>query len=337
MTTTMRSVDLYEEVSWHGVVSLERVDGGIQPWRLPHEQRELFDGGELLTRARMPSGARVVLRTDSNRLGLDIVAEMGSAPIDVVVDEKVQRLDAGARSVDLPPGEHTVQIWLPQHGRTTVRSIFIDSGSACSPVAPHGPRWVAHGSSITQCRQADGPTATWPARCARSLNLDLLNLGFGGQCVLDPTVARLIRDTAADLITLCLGINVFGQATHNRRSLLPAVLGFLLTVRDGHPGTPIQVISPIATKIPPAEHNAADLTLSEIGEAVERAVAVLISRGDRHLELIRGPELLGPDETNLLVDSLHPGEDGYRLIADRVQPYLRRALAAVRNTPNGTT
>jgi len=327
--TGLRDVDLLTDVAWGGVVSCEQLPGGgVRPWRLPHGRRELFDAGDLLHRARMPAGVRVVVVTDSRRLVLGLRADPDCSPLDVVVDGSVHRIPVTTDqlTIPLPAGSTRVELWLPQFGEVEVLRVAVDAGAGCGPGEDAGPRWVAHGSSITQCRHAPGPVDTWPALVARRLGLDLLNLGFGGQCLLDPMVARLVRDSPAELVTLCLGINVFGQATHDARSLLPALLGFVSTVRDGHPGTPVVVISPLGTRPPTDERNAAGLTLDDVRRAVHQAVDLLVADGDTHLLAMAGTDLLGNHETEHLIDRVHPGASGYRLLADRIEPVLSRLL-----------
>lgn len=326
-----RGVDLVRDVDWRGAVSLEAGDdGSVQPWRVPHDRRALFDVGDLLLRARMPSGVRIVLGTDSRNLVVELVAEAGSSPVDIVVDGRVHRRPStcGLVLVELPGGDSEVEVWLPQFGQVRVTGLRLDKGSRCRPVPSAAPRWTAHGSSITQRRQAAGPVDTWPALVARGLGLDLLNLGFGGQCLLDPMVARLIRDTPAEVVTLCLGINVFGQATHDERSLLPALLGFVATVRDGHPGTPIIVMSPLATRVPADERNSVGMTLDDVRSHVAQAVQRLVAAGDDDLHMVDGYELLGPADTGHLVDRVHPGAAGDALVADRLAPLLLRQMGA---------
>ena len=102
-----------------------------------------------------------------------------------------------------------------------------------------------HGSSISHGSVATYPTETWPVVAARLAGLDLVNLGLGGSALLDPFVARTIRDTPADLISLKLGINLVNQDLLRRRALGPAVHGYLDTIRDGHPETPVRLVSPI--------------------------------------------------------------------------------------------
>ncbi|WP_156253674.1 hypothetical protein [Pseudactinotalea terrae] len=133
---------------------------------------------------------------------------------------------------------------------------------------------------------------------------------------------------AADLVTLCLGINVHGAATHSRRSLRPAVLGFLATVCDGHPDVPVQVISPLPTLRSADETNLHGLTLGEVRDAVEPSVQILRADGATQLELVPGPAIFDPTEPGVMHDRIHPSEVGYARIAERMTPYLSAAKEA---------
>ncbi len=106
-----------------------------------------------------------------------------------------------------------------------------------------------HGSSISHGSNALSPTGTWPALVAAQGDVELINLGFSGSALVQPFVARTIRDLPADLISIKLGINVVNSDSLRLRTFIPAVNGFLDTIRDGHPTTPILVISPILCPI----------------------------------------------------------------------------------------
>ena len=75
--------------------------------------------------------------------------------------------------------------------------------------------------------------------------VELTNLAFSGSAMLDPFTARTMRDHPADLISLKVGINLVNGDVMRMRAFRPAVDGFLDTIREGHPTTPIVVISPI--------------------------------------------------------------------------------------------
>ena len=60
-----------------------------------------------------------------------------------------------------------------------------------------------------------------------------------------PVRRAAIRDEQASFVSLKLGINVVNADALKPRNFAPVVHGFLDTVREGHPETPILVVSPI--------------------------------------------------------------------------------------------
>lgn len=138
---------------------------------------------------------------------------------------------------------------------------------------------------------------------------------------MDQSVARVIRDTPCDCITLKLGVNVQTTAALSLRTLRPAVIGFIQTVRDGHPDTPIVVVSPILCR--PSEAKAPVgapqfLSMPQFREQIRDAVGALQRRGDQRLFYRDGLELLGKAETRLLYDGVHPRAEGHRLMGRRL-------------------
>ena len=73
-----------------------------------------------------------------------------------------------------------------------------------------------------------------------------------------------MRDPPADLISVKIGINLVNTDLMRLRAFAPAVHGFLDTIRDGHPTTPLLVVSPILLPDPRAHPGPAlpDLTAS---------------------------------------------------------------------------
>ena len=69
---------------------------------------------------------------------------------------------------------------------------LLHEASVHVPAPPRGPRWTVHGSSITQCNEAESPLGTWPALVAAQNDYELKALGLSGQCHLDPPVAETI-------------------------------------------------------------------------------------------------------------------------------------------------
>ncbi|MDQ7992030.1 MAG: SGNH/GDSL hydrolase family protein [Propionicimonas sp.] len=238
----------------------------------------------------------------------------------------VVRFDLGA-AAGTP---RRVQLWLPHNSAVTIVGLRADA-----PVTAYdgerGPVWLHHGSSISHCLDAASPLDRWPAIAARGLGLELVDLGFAGNAMLDPYVARAIRDASADLITLKVGINIVNGDALTQRTLVPALHGFLDTVRDGHPGTPLVVVSPVFCGI--HEHTpgptlqdpvtgtcraagTGTLDLATVRTLVE-AVARERQESDPALFVLDGRELLSADDASTLWDDLHPDETGYRRIGER--------------------
>lgn len=312
-------------LSWLGAVSLERGPGWVRPWRLPHRDLALYPPDPLRDRAAMPAGVRIAFVTDATSIGGRVETDAETSPIDFCLDGALVATAELAerdsfRFGDLPSGEKQVELWLPQHGGFRLRGLALDGGDRLAPGVPRGPRWIAYGSSITQCRLAASPTQTWPAIVARALDLDLLCLGFGGQCHLEPMLARLIRDQPADYVSLCLGINVYGAASLGPRTFGPAIIGFVQIVREKHPDVPLAVVSPIYS--PPREStpNAVGLTLAAMRDEVAAAVETLRAHGDRRITYVDGLRVFGPELAHLLPDELHPNAEGYRRMGEN---YLR--------------
>jgi hypothetical protein len=179
---------------------------------------------------------------------------------------------------------------------------------------------------------------------ARLGGVELTNLGLGGSALLDPFTARAMRDTPADVISLKIGINIVNLDAMRKRAFGPAVHGFLDTLREGHPTTPLLVVSPVLCPIhedtpgpslPDFEHigdgrlrfrAAGDpaglplgqLTLTVIRAELARIVAERAS-ADPHLHYLDGRELYGDaDAAELpLPDQLHPDARAHVRMGER--------------------
>lgn len=355
-----------------GALELEHTDRGLLPHRLPGWARRQTDDPQLALVEAQPAGVRLALRTTATRLELDVLPTKRryvGAParpdgwFDVLVDgdllERRQAPGGNVLAVDmmtgastftageattltlaLPAGEKVVEVWLPHDEQTELVDLRADAPLA--PLADDRPRWVHHGSSISHGSAATYPSETWPVVAARLGGLSLVNLGLGGSAVLDPFVARTIRDTPADLISLKLGINLVNLDLLRRRALGPAVHGCLDTIRDGHPDTPIRLVSPIHCAIhesvpgptapdlaaltegrvvfvadgDPADVPRGALTLEVVREVLAEVVE---RRGDPHLTYVDGLALYGAAEEERLPlpDHLHPDSAAHRLIGER--------------------
>jgi hypothetical protein len=381
-------------VAVRGAAELEPTPDALRIHRLPAAARAKLPDDFIRMCEQQPAGVRLVFRTAATRLELDVRAlrtvsvnrppDGSDGPLpdagryDLVVDGVVVgsaragahgtfRLDYAARRAQvgeapvatvvlngLPGREADVEVWLPYGEVTTLVAVRADAPISPCPTAP-GPRWVHHGSSISHGASADTPTGTWPVVAARRAGLDLVNLGFSGNAVLDPFTAQAIRDQLADLITLKIGINVVNHDCMRLRAFRPAVEGFLDIVRGGHPSTPLVVISPILcpmvedcpgpTEIDPSSPDDAmffrtlgrseelahdKLSLRVIRQVLREVVDRRCAAGDTALTYLDGLELYGEAEWESLPmpDLLHPDDAGQRHIGEKFAALLPGLLGA---------
>lgn len=309
--------------AWRGIAEWSFVDGAWWPWRLSQRELALCAAPRLTDRAKMPAGGRLAVTTDATSLEIDTVGDPRQhGYVDVVVDGVLTAslavpTERTTTHATLPPGEKTLELWLPHATHVGVASVRL-AATHIAP-APVSKRWVAYGSSITQCRGVPTPTRTWPALVSRALGWDLTALGMAGECHLDPSVARTIAGLPLDVVFLCVGANIHGKATFSARSLPSALTGFITTVRTGHPTTPLAVMTPIVAPERETQPNEVGLTMVAIRELITNTINTL---ADPALHLIEGPKILTHDDSHLLEDGLHPTPTGYELMASRLAPVL---------------
>ncbi|MET1059339.1 MAG: GDSL-type esterase/lipase family protein [Nocardioides sp.] len=359
-----------------GALELERTDTGLLPHRLPAWARRQIPDGQLAMAESQPSGVRLAFRTRATVVELDTRPTkrvyVGAPPrpdgvYDLVVDGRLVGrgsvtggntlsidMSSGTaenrpgpagtlRFTDLPDGIKDLEIWLP-HDETT-ELVALRSNAPVEPAGQGGRRvWLHHGSSISQGSNAASPTTVWPMHAAALAGVDVVNLGFGGGALLDPFTARTMRDTAADLISVKIGVNVVNNDLMRLRAFAPAVDGFLDMIRDGHPSAPLLVVSPLLCPIhedtpgpsapdltafgegrmafraagDPAEVATGRLTLTVIRDELARIVARRAEE-DRNLHLLDGRVLYGEaDAAELpLPDQLHPDAATHLRIGER--------------------
>jgi hypothetical protein len=372
MSSTISILE-HEAVRFAGAQEVVRWPTGITPRRLPAWAAQQVPDPVFQFTIAIASGVRVAFVSDTDAVELDALLTgiewdglPGPVPrFDLAVDGRtaaVQASTAGNRWVIRPgkPGtapydaqlragepsairfeglgsqSKRIELWLPQACGVELRDLRIRAGAALARLEPTGPRWLHYGSSISQCSEADGPTETWPAVAARLAGVELTSFGFGGQCHLDACVARTMRDLPADCISAKVGINVVNGDTLRERTFVPALEGFLDTLRDGHPATPLLVATPIL--YPAGEDHPGPSTVRDgrsvvVERPVELAfgalsigriralVAAVVERrrkaGDANLHFLDGRALFGAGDVADLPDGLHPNNAGYRRMGER--------------------
>lgn len=360
-----------------GAVALEPGARGLRARRLTEAALAHGADAQLRMTESQPAGVRLVFTTAATCVELDVVptryAYAGLPPrpqgvydlrVDGAVVGRERATDADTITIDMRTGEtrrttaavqtirfdglgaepKSIALWLPHNESTELVALRADA--SITPVTPDGSErtWLHYGSSISQGSNALEPTNTWAAVAALSAGVELTNLGFGGGAMLDGLVARAIRDTPANAISLKVGINIVNSDAMRLRAFTPAVHTFLDTIRDGHPNTPILVVSPLFCGIHEespgpgafdvaalaegrvafvatgdrADVAAGRLTLRVIRAELERIVAER-AENDPHLAYLDGLTLFGEEDAreHPLADGLHLRPEAHRIVGER--------------------
>ena len=385
MSTKSIAVDalLPDVIEARGALDFDKRGSGLSPRRLPDWTR-LQVPALMDVIVRMPSGVRLRFASDSRRIGVQFHAtnlvSPGQERRDIVFnlelpgmpDQPVLRASSSRGNTihlnpakpaeyklvrgeedtlwfeDLPPGTKQCELWLPHNAFLELRTLHVEAEAAVAPPAvDERPRWLHYGSSISHCMEADEPASTWPAVAARIAGANLQSLGFGGQCHLDQFVARTIRDSDADAVSIKVGINVINMDSMRERVFVSALHGFLDTIREGKPDAPMLLISPIfcpaaeASPGPTVPDGAGKfvtipghkeirfgcMSLVRVRELIAELVESRRAAGDTNLGYFDGLELFGAADAHDLPDDLHPNPAGYVRMGERFAPQLVNLLA----------
>jgi hypothetical protein len=359
------------QVEVRGAFDLDRTHDGVLPRRLPAWTKPQLPDIFMNTMVTMTAGVRLVFTTDSPVVELTThprtIHTVGSAVrppvfqmlVDGVLQPDVMATGGTIVHVDRTKGDDgvtfeignavtvrwddlgarpkTIEIWLPTNASIELHSLRVADGAAVDGVPVARRRWTHYGSSISHCMDVDRPFDAWPAMVARELGLELTNVALAGQCQLDPFMGRVIRDAPADVISVKVGINLVNAASMSERTFGPAVHGLLDHIRDGHPGVPLLVVSPIhcpsvedhpGPTVPApdggftvvaaaAEARPLGLTLQRIRTMLAGVVAARREAGDAALHYCDGLSLFGHADAEMLYDRLHPSPEGYALLGRR--------------------
>jgi|SaaInlStandDraft_1057018.scaffolds.fasta_scaffold06916_3 hypothetical protein len=323
---------------FHGCISVETTKKGLKPWRIRENERLLFPSpnDNFLKQSEQTSGVRLRLRTNSKTLVLVVAPTKANRAFDLVSRGDILQtlsLDAGKSQVTfegLKGKLSTYEIWLDPANSIEVKGFEVENKSTCSPAKDRRKRWVTYGSSITHCGGSLSPAKIWAGVAARELDLNLTSLGYGGQCHVDPMMARTIRDTPADLISLKLGINVYGRCSLNDRSFVPALIGTVMTIREKHPKTPILLISPVCSPQRESKENDVGMTLQIMRTQMQDAMKrIKKSTGDENLFYLSGLKLANASFAEIYMpDQLHPNGEGYVKMGKHFVKYVPKEIRA---------
>lgn len=301
-------------------------------WRMPVAQFDTLPKG-VKNRSKCPSGGRILLKCDTSTLGLKVwPLNKGSLKgFDVYVNGNFVKSPAAEEPKvetevvlfkDLDRKEKEIVIYLPYHQDVLIHAVGVDKDTKFSvpehKFARRSPM-VFYGSSVCQGNGALKPGMTYPAKLCRDLNLDFVNLGFGGAGKAEPNVVDLVNSIPACCYLFDLGKSYGMQDASAFKKMLQ-------TVRKSHPNVPLICVTPITSTL--EVHSKAYAERSQhTRDAMREATNEFIHSGEKDVYLVEGTDLLGFGEHDgLSKDGVHPTDYGYSIIANKLLPVTKKAL-----------
>ena len=303
--------------------------------RIPEEHRDSLPA-DTWERSEMASGVRLVFRTDSPRVALRfeyLARPSRASKVDAYVDGRFAAQaggdDAGPCTAELlegMTGTYEVEMHMPPYSKVRLDALGLVPGASLAAPASRPSRFITfHGDSITHGAITTRSGLAYPARVARELGADFINLGFGGSARGEPGMARIVAAQPADAISLYYGINTYAIGQPGPGEFGRIYADFLETVRASHPHTPIVIITP-TWYVPERDHrNAAGASVEEYREVIRRAVSARVAAGDANLAVLDGCSLIGPGDESRLADLVHPNDEGFAAIADGLTRLIAQA------------
>lgn len=209
-----------------------------------------------------------------------------------------------------------VEIYFPLYNPVQDLVIALDENATVLPPDPYTYPLpvVFYGSSITQGGCASRGGMAYPAILERSLNTEIVNLGFSGGCFAESTMAEYLATLPMSVFVLDYDHNAGSpemlEATHEP---------FFKKIRAARPDLPIVMVSAADEYLPGGWDARRDI----IRRTYENAVAT----GDQNVYFVDGHNFYATHgRRDCLVDHTHPNDLGMWCMAKGIEPQLQAVL-----------
>jgi len=308
---------------------------GNRFYRIPLEAAQKISKG-ITSKYGSGSGARVRFVTDSLFVAVkiqyaelahnDVTPSSGSMAINMYVDGEfggVFRLPDGFSEDHFEgiqqlknPGKHVITLFMPTHSQIETLLIGVSKGASILPAPDYKYERpvVFYGSSITQGTGCSRSGMTYPAQISRMLDMNFLNLGFGGLAKGEPAMAEYISGLDMSIFVYDYDFNALTA------QLAETHEPFFKIIRERQPNLPIIMISR------PSSFRSGDEDTAKRFAIIKKTYDNAIAAGDKNVYLINGLDFFGELKWECLVDGVHPSDFGYNLMAKKLSPLIKDLL-----------
>jgi len=224
--------------------------------------------------------------------------------------------------VDLSPGRvqapvfHDYEIFLPYADSVDFAGLKVNPEARFEPMkARAATRYVAYGDSITQGFAASTIDNTYPFLIGKAKGWETIDLGFGGRSSFPaPADADVLASLKPEVVTVLLGVNDWmGNVPLERYGA--NMEKFLSTLRAALPQTSVYLLTPLW--VPPNwSHPSGQENDLDFYRQILRDIVA--AGNDPNLHLIEGPDLIDPDASLFDRVAVHPNDDGFAMMAERL-------------------
>lgn len=337
-----------DTVELHGIEeTVDAGDGAIWIHRAPASLREQLNDGansrlqhpscaEL--RCVAPEGATVTLSADAPTRAIAFRGPFQChPPVEIGVEPTTFELPDRGNLDKADPGRFSGEPFSPEvfrlifHTYQRIRFHGIDGVGVRPPEAGEvpRPRLLCYGTSITDGAHATGPHLTYPARLARLLGADLINLGVGGSAHCEAAFADWIaaRDDW-DAAVLALSVNMMG-AGFTVEEFRERVEYMVRAVAEADPARVVAAV----TIYPHVRDFSSEPPFGNAKAppgAFRQALRDAVSKIDLpNLHLFEGADILD-HPAGLCVDLVHPGDDGFIRMGENLARRISPLIADIR-------
>lgn len=290
-----------------------------------------------------PTGLAVVFRTDSRTIRArwetsgknpsDNMAAVAQKGLDLYIRSNGEWVFAGvgrpkingkndlhdaAIISNMAEGEKECLLYLPLYDQLKKLEIGVDEKSVIAPMEnPFRHKIVVHGSSITHGIAAGRAGMAYSSRLGRDTGLYCINLGFSGQCTMQPEFASYLSRVEADAFVFDCFSNPSAEVINERFD------AFVDTIRRTHPTTPLIFLQTIrretrnfSTRIEKFEREKQAAAEAQVRDRMKT---------DKNIYFVDPGDLLGSDHI-ATADGTHPTDLGFTYMLDRIEPQIRKIL-----------
>ncbi len=321
-------------------------DGGIMLSRIPKDKRQLI--GQInpcLTQlGANTSGGQLAFCSDTEKVYIKVklsdihnmvnMTATGESGFDCYVGPDRNSLKfVGVSKFNIEEGEYTAElasyprdgkmheilINFPLYNGFEQLMIGVERGAVVERPAPFEGKGklVFYGTSITQGGCASRPGMAYVNIIGRKLNMEVCNFGFSGNGLGEYEVA----DMLAEIENPAMYVLDYEANSGTNGRMVASLRGFIERLRKKHPKAPILVLSRIPYVM--------DELIPELGRQRKElrdfqrtVVEEFKSNGDMNIYFYDGAKLWDSDYDEYTVDTIHPTDLGFYLMAKRLIPVI---------------